>query len=285
MITQGDSERSLMIRIMRALTRITIGGFTSFFLRIKWLFFQGSRNTFSDYSVHLLVVKNPSYSYVAQVCIESFLHFHPNAKVVVHGDQRTEKSLRKALRIVMVKRDLEIIIDQDSSLTWQEQKVNLILQLSGTDDIFIDADLKWNGSMPNKKGICFFVEEFVFADNPLYQEVLPQIKLTGQLENSMKNTSFFSWGGEKFTPSKKDQILEFISGFEKQVALLDLSETKKQEVSRIVEQLGLSIMFDRKECVFLKESDAQFDGSFVESSYFGATGTKFGKFGITSRRF
>jgi hypothetical protein len=152
-------------------------------------------------------VKNPSYAYVSQVCIESFLYFHPNAKVVVHGDQRTEKSIRIALRMVMVRRDLEIIIDQDPSLTWQEQKVNLILQLSGTNDIFIDADLKWNGSMPNRKGICFFVEEFIFAENPFYNEVLPKINLKVQLENSMKNTSFFSWGGEKFDPSKKHQLL------------------------------------------------------------------------------
>jgi len=264
---------------------MTIGAFSSFFLRIKWFFFSGRQYSISSYRAHLLVVKNPSYSYIAQVCIESFFYFHPNAKVVVHGDQRTEKSLRKALRIIMIRRDLEIIIDQNSSLTWQEQKVNLILQLSGTDDIFIDADLKWNGSMPNRKGVCFFVEEFIFADNSLYQEVLPQLDLNVQLNNSMKNTSFFSWGGEKCTPTNSNRLLEFISGFEKQITLLNLSETKKREVSRIVEQLGLSMMFNREDCVFLKESDAQFDGSFVESSYFGATGTKFGKFGITSRRF
>ncbi len=276
---------NLAVRLIRGLARISIGGINATYLRTKWLYFPKPLVDESDMTVHLLVVKNPTYSQIAQVCVESFLFYHSKAKIIIHSDPITENSLRKAMKRVDRKNKVSIVVDQDLSLTWQQQKINLIVMMSGSEDIFIDADLIWNGLMPKREGICFFVEEFIFADNSLYNVVLTQLKLTEQLENSMKNTSFFSWGGKKFKPSKRDEILEFIGGFEKQLALLNLPETKRQEVSRIVEQLGLSIMFDREECVFLKESDAQFDGSFVESSYFGATGTKFGKFGITSRRF
>jgi len=258
----------------------------SFYLRTKWLYFENhsSSTTDSDACIHLLVVKNPSYSHVAQVCIESWFHFHPNTKVFVHADSLTEKSLRKSLKRVAKRRSLEILIDQDLSLTWQEQKVNLIVQLSGTKDIFIDADLKWNGPMPIKKGVCFFVEEFTFDSNPLYNYIFSKMNLDSQMKNSMKNTSFFTWGGEHINAGMSEELTEFMSRFHMQITSLGLSEIQNQEVSRIVEQLGLSLMFDREDCDFLKAKDTQFDGSFVESSYFGATGTRFVKFGITSRK-
>jgi hypothetical protein len=180
---------------------------------------------------------------------------------------------------------LEILIDQDLSLTWQEQKVNLILQLSGTEDKFIDADLKWNGPMPEKKGISFFVEEFIFEDNPLYRNLFLHLSLEYELNNSMKNTSYFSWGGESIKPGMLFKLTEIMNNFDEKISKLELSEIHHQELSRIIEQLGLSLMLKREECVFLKAKDAQFDGRFVESSYFGATGTRFGKFGITSRKF
>jgi hypothetical protein len=85
--------------------------------------------------------------------------------------------------------------------------------------------------------------------------------------------------------SKKLELLEFINGFQKRVDAISLPTIKRDEILRFVEQLGLSIMFERRECSYLKEKDTQLDGSFVESSYYGATGTKFGKFGITSRKF
>ena len=274
-----------MFRILKAALRITLGGFSTYFIRLRWLYLQNKSNTNSPLRVHLLVVKKPSYSRIAQVCVESFLYYHPHSQIVIHADSITEKSLKKVMRAVGKRNDLEILIEQDEAQTWQEQKIEIIMKLSGTHDIFIDADLKWNGSMPRKSGVCFFVEEFIFKNNALYDELFRNMDLLTQVDNSMKNTSYFSWGGEWLNPSKRLKLLEFIGGFQKQVDAIGLPTMKRDEILRIVEQLGLSIMFERRECSFLKEKDTQFDGSFVESSYYGATGTKFGKFGITSRKF
>lgn len=267
------------------MSRVLIGGINTSYLRFKWLYLPRPSLPNPKNTVHLLVVKNPIYSQIAQVCVESFLYYHENSRIILHCDQSTQISLSKAMKRVARKGKVEVVLDQNSTLTWQEQKIDLIVSLSGSHDIFIDADLLWNGQMPIRKGVCFFVEEFIFTSNPLYKELFSQLELKNQLVNSMKNTSFFSWGGEKINLAKKADLLGFLSGFEKQFSSLKLPEDKKLEISRIVEQLGLSMMFERGNCSFLKEKDSQLDGSFVESSYYGATGTKFGKFGITSRKF
>jgi hypothetical protein len=51
----------------------------------------------------------------------------------------------------------------------------------------------------------------------------------------------------------------------------------KNFVRRISEQLALSLFVEKlgQAIYFLKENDGHRDGSFLESSYFGATGSQF----------
>ena len=156
---------------------------------------------------------------------------------------------------------------------------------SGSVDLYIDADLKWNGAMTLPSGICFFVEEYVFETDDFYREFLPKIGIASQLSNSMKNTSFFTWGGSEIEENQRNLLTHFIDNFENSLKLSTVESTQKKELLRIVEQLGLSLIIERHLCSFLKKTDSQFDGTFVESSYFGATQAKFGNFGITSRKY
>jgi hypothetical protein len=64
---------------------------------------------------------------------------------------------------------------------------------------------------------------------------------------------------------------------------MSVSDSTKESLKRVSEQLCLSILVPESESNYLKDADSQFDGTFVESSYFGATGTRFGWFGITSK--
>jgi hypothetical protein len=274
-----------MLRILKASKSRILGGLETISNRIKWIYFSPDDADRNLYAVHMLVSKKNDYSQIARVCVESFLYFHPKAAVIIHCDSITFGTTCRKLTKVAKHKNVEIILDQDDEETWQQQKINLILQISGSDDFFMDADLKWNGAMTSPSGVCFFVEEYVFESNRFYREFLPKLGIAEQLHNSMKNTSFFTWGGNKLNQDKQEQLLNFIDNFENSLNLIDIDSSQKKELLRIVEQLGLSLIIDRGHCSFLKKADSQFDGTFVESSYFGATQTKFGNFGVTSRKY
>ena len=93
----------------------------------------------------------------------------------------------------------------------------------------------------------------------------------------MKNTSFLYWGDYK--PAVNDR--EFIIGTMVKLKELCDSEIIPPEdtvsIIRISEQIALSALVDvtNQEVNFLKQIDGFRDGSFVESSYFGATGAVF----------
>jgi hypothetical protein len=93
----------------------------------------------------------------------------------------------------------------------------------------------------------------------------------------MKNTSFFYWGDHKpekhydaFIHEVMDEVLKITENPEN-------PEEFNSRTRRISEQIALSLLVEstRKKVDFLKQSAVYKDGSFVESSYFGATGSSF----------
>jgi hypothetical protein len=228
---------------------------------------------------NMLVVKDLRYVKIAKICVQSFLHFHPNSRIVVHADSRTFLKSQKKLSSKKVK----VIRDQNDSDPWQISKLNLVSQLSGSHEIFMDADLRWNGPIKKITKPTFFVREFTFNEQEKYSVVFAELNWEKYLNYSMKNTSFVSFGGVSFPKKTWDEILQNILSFQQKVNESKLSQDVKVDLIRISEQVALSLVLDDFECNFLKASDSQFDGLLVESSYVGATGTRFGLFGATNR--
>ena len=71
--------------------------------------------------------------------------------------------------------------------------------------------------------------------------------------------------------------MDLTRNFETTIAKTDTGKIDHMPLERLREQIVISLVSETwdKDIYFLKEKDSHMDGSFVESSYFGATGSTF----------
>ena len=254
--------------------------------RFRWLFQDSKFANLDNLATHLLVVKNPVYARLARTCVESFLHYHPNSQVIIHYDTRTWNALKRQLCLLRLFRRGRLRFERLSDdPIWQESKLDIILSISGTNNIFMDCDLRWNGAapLPSNRSILYFVKERALESYKGVLEVLPS-RFHSFGVSLMKNTSVFSWSYLNLSDASKERVkaiwLEFQSNCKQSY------KPELQSVSRISEQIVLSILPDLEgyPFTFLKELDQQFDGSVCESSYYGASQGRFAIWGNTNRK-
>lgn len=228
-------------------------------------------------TANVLVVKKPIYCELAKICVVSFLHFHPKSKVRLSVDHHTREAATKLFRKEIKKGTVFLELIEGEQLSWQKIKMNIVLSLQTSSDFFMDADLRWNGKLPTLKGITFFVEEFKLKNRSPYAQLIQIDELNSYSESSMKNTSFVFWGDYKISEGEKKLTFALESEILKAVSGNSVPLDDKAGIVRISEQLALSLMADNldSEIQFLKTVDGHRDGSFLESSYFGATGSQF----------
>lgn len=243
----------------------------------KYRNFVAKNHSSNEYIANLLVVKSPIYAHLAKICVESFLFYNPKCSVVINVDSSTESAVSEAFRKVGKRRNLEIRNIGKNDESWQNVKLSVILNMQNTKEFFMDADLRWNGPMPLLDGITFFVNEFSLKDDPTYLKLLESSGWKSNKEFTMKNTSFFFWGDYK----PIDEDLLFINQAMDKIKQVcnqgSIPPEDSVSIIRISEQIALSVLVDVKnlEVNFLKKVDGYRDGLFVESSYFGATGSAF----------
>lgn len=246
-------------------------------MSIRYLYFRPRNPSSLELNAHLLVVKKGIYAPIAKVCVESFLFFHPKSNVTIHVDSHTFSSISKSLRQVIKRGKVSVDYISNEEKSWQDSKLELILQLCRPNEFFMDADLKWNDCMAPIKDITLFVNEFSFSQNSFYEPLITSKWFSQFSTSTMKNTSFFYWGGYK--PTQNDRRL--IQDIMQEIDLLTESSRNSldfnQSTKRISEQIALSLLVETigKPVNYLKDTDGFKDGSFVESSYFGATGSHF----------
>lgn len=276
----------LLVRILGA-TRLLLNAAIQIVNRLSYAFTE-PKHTESDQKVkaHLIVVKNKIYASAAYVCIESFLYWNSQAQAIIHTDAQTHeevvlkvKKLNKNLRdrVSVLNDQLEVAND------WQDSKLNLILSLTGSSDIFMDSDLRWNASLPKlskPKGITFFVEEFTFDSVEDYRKIFDYLKVNHHLTKSMKNTSFVCWNGYVLSDEDKTNLKKFQNDYRLFIRANSQLFEYPDNLIRLSEQVTLSVAGQNALTSYLKLEDKRFDGSFVESSYLGSTGGQFSIFGI-----
>jgi hypothetical protein len=243
---------------------------------LKWRVLKKASLEF-DGIAHILLVKNNSYVFFAKICALSFTLYNPKAQVVIHCDASTYTKAKKKLALISKFRNISILLDQNLDVSWQSLKIDLLLSLNGSYDLYMDADLRWRNPIHKFTDVTFLVKEFQISSNNTMSQLLNLPKFNKFSNATMKNTSFFTFGGHYFS---KDIILETKetqNNFSRLVKQLDLDEKSQSNVNRLSEQLCLSIYIghSRKKVNYLKGSDARLDGGIVESPYFGATGLGF----------
>jgi hypothetical protein len=106
----------------------------------------------------------------------------------------------------------------------------------------MDADLKWNGSLRDLKGITFFVREFRFSENDLYLPLFRKLGMLEQLNNSMKNTSFFTWQGNSYEHATTEEFSKLRKRICDSVTHLEITNDQRDSFLRISEQLAISLL-------------------------------------------
>jgi hypothetical protein len=248
---------------------------------LRYQYMPQRNQNYQEITAHLLVVKNSKYSELAQTCINSFLHFHPNSTIVLHVDQDTMPSLMAWISRSRFSKSIELNLVENKEESWQIQKLTLILELAGTKEMFMDADMRWNGplkiDLQNEKRIRFLVREFNLNSHEVFSKMIAVKNFDCFSSASMFNTSFVCFSGLSLTEMEKDQVLNLQRQIVSFAQDWEIGEVERASVIRISEQLALSMSVTiwSKPVGTVKEFDGCKDGSFLESSYFGATGFKF----------
>jgi hypothetical protein len=264
-----------MIRKTVGVLRGTFNSIASFRLNVLWSYGVPSATNEDEHTIHLLIVKNPVYVKLARICIKSFLHFNPNSDFKVHCDSATFSESNSVFK--KLGNRVQIFMDISNEAQWQESKIDLILSMSGSSEIFMDADLRWNGPLPKLFGLTFFVEEFSMLEKSPERQAIRALNSIAFDSATMKNTSFVYLDRYVLSHSEKDLVREYAHKFEGLLDLADIGEKDRPTLMRLREQIIFSLISESWQIpiYFLKEIDSHRDGRFVESSYFGATGSSF----------
>jgi hypothetical protein len=231
----------------------------------------------NPYSANMLVVNNSSYVNVSRVCALSFLKFNPESHVKIHVDEETRPLAEKVYSKEIARRKVTLVKVNPVVEPWQRRKVDLICSMSEDLEFYMDADLRWNGPLNLSHELTFFVREFLIGDNESYAKAFRTLGLSWINDSKMKNTSFFYWGNQVDQNPLKERVQKIYATILDALNRSSLEEKLKTDLTRLSEQIAMSAALEETETmlVFLKAKDGQMDGSFLESSYYGATGTSF----------
>ena len=225
-----------------------------------------------------MLTRDNRYVDLAEICIHSFLHHHPKATFTLHCDNSTLTYVNSKFHKEIAGGKIQVqLLNIEDEKDWQEQKLDLILSMNGTSDVFLDADLRWNGALREENGkALFLVREFELKDKSPFREILANINNLPP-NSSMKNVSVFSFGGFQLSNTEFTSVRNTMDRYREIVDSPTVGSLDKVAVGRVIEQFALSVCSElwSVEIAYVKESDAPMDGGKVESCYFGATGGTF----------
>ena len=243
-----------------------------------WKNSTSSRASQKGITAHVMLTRNNRYVDLAEICIHSFFHYHPKATFTLHCDDLTLDRVNSKFNKEIAEGKIQVqVLKTQNEMDWQEQKLDLIIAMNGTSDIFLDADLRWNGALKEENDFALFlVKEFELRDKSPYREILAEFEIF-QPDSSMKNVSVFSFGGYQLSNTELASIRNTMNRYREIVDTSTVGSLDKAAVGRVIEQFALSVCSEmwNVEISYVKENDSPMDGGIVESCYFGATGGTF----------
>jgi len=184
--------------------------------------------------------------------------------------------LQRIFQNAVKRKRVNIDLDVPTEVTWQFAKINLILSLSGTSDLYMDSDLRWNGALPVLSQPMLYVHEFQFSEFEEFSYFYQSMLLERYPKATMSNTSFVYFHNFELTPNESREVEELFYNINRWAENSDIGESRANQIQRLSEQIALSVVLNNYiDLIHLKSTDKRSDGQFVESSYFGATGLDF----------
>ncbi len=264
-----------MIRRMIAVTRTFGKELERRLFLIRWGIPRRSKGL--NYTAHILVVKNPVYLRIGKIAIGSFLYHNPGSRVLIHCDPSTRDAAFTEYRYYLKRNLVHIIEAQSESGTWQLQKIELLEMIANQEKHFyMDCDVRWNDSLDLPEKCAYYVSEFKLIEKSPFRELLSSLDLFDQKIQMMNTTFVYLYPG-CFTSEELLKMRKLHNQFQRTCASGNVAKLDVEVIERLSEQLAFSVFLSQsgKDHVALKSKDGHRDGSFLESSYFGATGVQF----------
>jgi len=245
---------------------------------LRWKRSTSPGASFRDIGAHVMLTRDNRYINLAEICVHSFFHYHPKANFTIHCDGFTLNRVTSKFHKEIEQGKIKLrMLKNENEKDWQEQKLDLILAMNGTSDIFLDADLRWNGALNEESGkALFLVKEFELRDKSPFREILSKFD-TFPPYSAMKNVSVFSFGSYQLSTAELNSIRNVMDDYREIVDSSIVGSLDKAAIGRVIEQFALSVCSElwSTQISYAKVSDAPMDGGKVESCYFGATGGTF----------
>ena len=233
------------------------------------------RKSFYPQKCHFLVVNNPVYAHLAMYGIASLLYFNREVQVTIHCDSKCYKTLKWKTGLLFGHRTTINIIESKNSDPMYE-KAKLLISLQGTYDYFIDADTRINGLIPDFSKPAVLVREFSLDNHIIWRRISEQLGIDLQ-KAEMLNTTFFTWSGKKLALDIQDFEIFYHNYLNIDWNLISRKSSEWNDYKRLVEQFFFSIVLSNSNYSTLKDQDSVADKGVIESSYFGASGYRFGR--------
>lgn len=269
LIVKVKDHLYMVLRFTKDLRRLIIDFIVaSFRMFTKERFVRGP-------TCHFLICKDLKYISVSKFAIISFIRFHPDYYVKIHCDESTYATVSNLWKYFPWLK-IEVEMDIKNNLTPYVSKGLLILKLQGSADSFLDVDTRVNSRIPKLDVPTVLVAEHCFGEKEEFVGIFREMGISDKIGLQMLNVSFVSWGGKNLNLSEK----EFLEWSDRYLNLPWESLVQKKHVKyyqRFVEQIFFSLHFQTSHWLTIKEQDRVADKGIIESTYFGATGHRFGR--------
>jgi len=225
----------------------------------------------------MLIVKNSVYVNFAKDCIKSFLIFHPNSKFEIYVDIETIGQAKKIFHKYLAIGKVQLMEITDVERNWQELKLDIILNQSGTQNIFMDADLRWYGPLPPMLDLTFYTDEGLLIESPPFFKIFERHPHLNR-ESHMLNVSFVAFAGISIPDHLIEKIKHVCSNYDDILTKSRLTKNDFIMIERLREQFALSVYASEISAKVrtLKTSDNRAErNNLVSSCYFGSTGLGF----------
>lgn len=240
------------------------------------LVLRGRKKKVIESKCHFLIVKEPIYAKLSMYSISSLLYFNPQFQIIIHCDRKCKKAVLWRCRLLLGSRcKIKLVDESVTDPMWN--KALLILKLQGTNDFFVDADTRFNGKLPQFTQITTLVKEFNMNTRPLWVDICHELGVAAE-KIEMLNTSLFSWSGHTLALNNK-HFEKFYKNF-LSLPWERISQNysiEPKSILRLVEQVFLSIELSNRITIAVKNFDTVADKGLIESTYFGASGYRFGR--------
>ena len=269
LIVKIKNQLYMVLRFTKDLRRLFIDFVVASFKK----FFR--KGVVSGPTCHFLICKDLKYISISKFAIISFIRFHPDYHIKIHCDELTYASVLNLWKCFPWL-EIEVEIDIEKHLTPYVSKGILLLKLQGSSDSFLDVDTRVNSRIPQFDVPTALVAEHKFSEKEEYESIFRELGIHAKLGLQMLNVSFVSWGGKNLYLSEKD----FLDWSDRYINLPWESLVNKEQIKhyqRFVEQIFFSLQFQTSNWRTLKDEDRVSDKGIVESTYFGATGHRFGR--------